>query len=290
MERFARKEFFEENSINLKIDEKPINYSIIIGNDILNQEYEYIQKCTKAKKFLVVTNTTVKKLYGKYFERENAKFVVLDDGEIFKNIKSYEKIIEEACRFKLQRNDAIIALGGGVVGDLAGFAAATYLRGIDLIQVPTTLLAMVDSSVGGKTGFNNIFGKNLIGAFYQPKLVLSDVSTLKTLDKTQLASGFGEVLKYGFIEKNCGYSKDFNLASYLLDNPQISKNLDDEKMIEVIKTCCNLKAAVVKADEKVNILYMIFSINTEVCKSGYYQYITFFVFCIAKSLYFTVRI
>ena len=167
-----------------------------------------------------------------------------------KNIRSYEKILDKACKIELERKDAIIALGGGVIGDLAGFAAATYLRGIDYIQVPTTLLAMVDSSVGGKTGFNNSFGKNLVGAFYQPKLVFADINTLKTLDKNQLASGFGEVLKYGFIEKNCGLIKDVNFASFLLENTDKILDFDEELIIKIIKTCCEFKSTVVKTDEK----------------------------------------
>ena len=240
----------KQEIIKLKIEEKPVEYPIIIGSGILENIYDYIKKYTKASKFLVVTNPTVKKLYGKYFEKENTSFVVLGDGEIYKDIHSYEKILDKACEIGLERKDAIIALGGGVIGDLAGFAASSYLRGVDFIQVPTTLLAMVDSSVGGKTGFNNRFGKNLVGAFYQPKLVFTDVLTLKTLDKTQLYSGFGEVMKYGFIEKNCGYLKDMNLASYLVDNTDKLRALNEETLINTIKMCCELKAAVVKADEK----------------------------------------
>ena len=240
----------QTETINLKIDRKPIQYPIIIRKNLLEKAYEYIEKYTNAKKFLVVTNTTVKKLYGKYLERENTTFVVLDDGEIFKDIKSYEKILDKACEIGLERKDAIIALGGGVVGDLAGFAAASYLRGVDYIQVPTTLLAMVDSSVGGKTGFNNRFGKNLVGAFYQPKLVLTDINTLKTLGKQQLASGYGEVMKYGFIEKNCGILKDINFASFLFENTDKIQAFDEELIIKIVKTCCELKASVVKADEK----------------------------------------
>ena len=240
----------QTETINLKIERKPAQYPIIIGNKILENVFDYTEKYTAAKKFLVVTNTTVKRLYGKFFEKENTNFVILDDGEIFKNIKSYEKILDKACEIGLERKDGIIALGGGVIGDLAGFAAATYLRGIDYIQIPTTLLAMADSSVGGKTGFNNKFGKNLVGAFYQPKLVLADINTLKTLDKNQLASGFGEVIKYGFIEKNCGLPKDINFASFLFENTDKILTYDEEIMIKIIKTCCECKAAVVRADEK----------------------------------------
>ena len=236
--------------INLKIQEKLKEYPIFIGSDILPQIYEYIEKYTNVSKILVVTNPTVKKLYGKYFEKARTYFAVIEDGEIFKNIKSYEKIIDKACEIGLERKDVIIALGGGVVGDIAGFVAATYLRGVDYIQVPTTLLAMVDSSVGGKTGFNNRFGKNLIGAFYQPKFVFADVNTLDTLDKTQLSSGLGEVMKYGFIEKNCGLPKDYNLATMLLENSDRVLSLEKDLMINIIKICCELKAAVVKADEK----------------------------------------
>ena len=240
----------KQKIINLKIEGKPIEYPIIIGCNMLENIYEYIEKYTKASKILVVTNPTVKKFYGKYFEKENTHFCVIEDGEIYKDIKSYEKILNKACEIGLERSDAILALGGGVIGDLAGFTASSYLRGVDYIQVPTTLLAMVDSSVGGKTGFNNKFGKNLIGAFYQPKLVYTDVSTLKTLDKTQLYSGFGEILKYGFIEKNCGCNNDYNLANFLVENADEILNLNEDKITEVIRICCELKASVVKADEK----------------------------------------
>ena len=240
----------KQETINVKIEGKPVSYPIIIGAEMLNQVYDYIEKYTNAKKILVVTNPTVKALYGRYFNRDNTDFAVIEDGEIFKNIRSYEKILNKACEINLERKDAIIALGGGVIGDLAGFAASTYLRGVNFVQVPTTLLAMVDSSVGGKTGINNYFGKNLVGAFYQPKLVFTDVSTLKTLDKTQLYSGLGEVLKYGFIEKSCGHSKDFNFANYLIENSDKVLNLDMETLTSVIKICCELKSAVVKADEK----------------------------------------
>lgn len=240
----------KQKIINVKIQEKIKEYPIIISSDILMNAWEYIYKYTNAKKFLVVTNPTVKNLYGKFFENENVSYALIEDGEIYKNIKSYEKILNKACEIKLERKDAIIALGGGVVGDMAGFAAATYLRGIDFIQIPTTLLAMVDSSVGGKTGFNNIYGKNLIGAFYQPKLVLSDVSTLKTLDKTQFTSGIGEVLKYGFIEKSCKYPKDLNFATFLLENTDKILAFDEEILIDIVKICCELKTTVVKADEK----------------------------------------
>ena len=240
----------KQEVINVKMEEKTKTYPIIIGSDILSNVWEYILKYTNAKKFLFVTNSTVKNFYGKFFERENAYFALIEDGEIYKNIHSYEKIIDRACEIKLERKDAIIALGGGVIGDMAGFAAATYLRGIDYIQIPTTLLAMVDSSVGGKTGFNNVYGKNLIGAFYQPKLVISDVSTLKTLDKIQFTSGLGEVLKYGFIEKSCKYPKDLNFATYMLENTDKILMADEEIITRIVKICCELKAIVVKADEK----------------------------------------
>ena len=240
----------KQEVINLKFESKKREYPIIIGVDFLKDAYDYIKKYTKATKFLVVTNPNIKKIYGKYFEKTDTSFVIIDDGEINKNIRSYEKIIDKACEIELERTDAIIALGGGVIGDMAGFAAATYLRGIDYIQIPTTLLSMVDSSVGGKTGFNNRFGKNLIGAFYQPKLVLTDVSTLKTLDKHQFLSGMGEVIKYGFIEKNCKCQKDYNLATFILENTNKILDYDENILINIIKICCELKAAVVREDEK----------------------------------------
>ena len=160
------------------------------------------------------------------------------------------KILDKALEIKLERKDAIIALGGGVIGDMAGFAAAIYQRGIDFIQIPTTLLAQVDSSVGGKVAVNHKLGKNMLGAFYQPKLVLSDTNVLKTLDERQFKTGLSEVIKYAFIEKTCNAEENYNLYEFLKENKEKICKRDTKALKELITICCKLKSAVVNQDEK----------------------------------------
>lgn len=229
------------------------SYPIEIGSQILGKASTYIKKATKAKKLLIVTNETV---FGLYYQKIVANLkdfeiekVVLKDGEKFKNISSLQKIWDTALKFKLERKDAMIALGGGVIGDITGFAAATYLRGINFIQIPTTLLAQVDSSVGGKVAINHPLGKNMLGAFYQPKLVLIDTATLKTLPERELKTALGEVLKYAFIEKSCGCSENLNLFEFLKENKTAIYNLDTIILEKLVTYCCQLKAAVVMQDE-----------------------------------------
>ena len=169
-----------EQKVNIP-EKQAYSYDILIGQNLLENADEIIKKYTKANKFLIVTNETVAKLYMSNIIIKNSAWLILEDGEEYKNIENYKLILDTAVEHKLERNDCIIALGGGVTGDLTGFAAASYMRGCDFIQIPTTLLAQVDSSVGGKVAINHEHGKNLIGAFYQPKLVLTDISVLKTL-------------------------------------------------------------------------------------------------------------
>ncbi|MDD3012775.1 MAG: 3-dehydroquinate synthase [Candidatus Gastranaerophilales bacterium] len=232
-------------------------YPIIIGENLLKDSGTFIKNHTKAQKVLVVTNKTVYSLYGETVKESLNKesieydFFILEDGEKYKNIESLEALWQKALELKLERKDAIIALGGGVTGDLTGFVAATYLRGIDFIQIPTTLLAQVDSSVGGKVAVNHKLGKNLIGAFYQPKLVLSDINTLSTLSVEELKVGLAEVIKYGFIEKSCNLLElNFNFINYLETKKDKIFALDLQTMSELIAYCCKLKARVVKQDEK----------------------------------------
>lgn len=223
-------------------------YPIFINSDqsLENQ----IQTYTKANKLLVVISEKVNKLYGKKLEFKNSIKFVLKDGEEQKNFKNYQKILNCALKNKLERKDAIVAIGGGVVGDIAGFAASTYLRGIDFIQIPTTLLACVDSSVGGKTAVNTDFGKNLVGTFYQPKAVFCDLNFLDTLDERQFKTGLAEVLKYAFIEKSCPLTKDTSFFDFLAQNINKILERNKETLEQVIKTCLELKASVVIADEK----------------------------------------
>lgn len=197
----------------------------------------------------VVTCKTVNNLYGRHLKKVLEKlglkytFIVLPDGEKVKSPEYLSQLYDDLVKNRFERSDFIIAFGGGVIGDLAGFAASTYLRGINLIQIPTTLLADVDSSVGGKTGINHSGGKNLIGSFYQPKCVIIDTDFLGTLDGRELKNGFSEVIKYGAI-------LDKDLFQYLEEN--IAKILwaDKESLVHIIQKSCGLKAYVVGRDEK----------------------------------------
>ncbi|MDD3150868.1 MAG: 3-dehydroquinate synthase [Candidatus Gastranaerophilales bacterium] len=242
--------------IEIKIpQEKSKNYPIIIGSNLLENAFSLIKQNTKAKKFLIVTDENVDRLYYdkfiKNFDNEAiVQKIVLPAGESSKSFENYKLILDKALEFKLERKDAIIALGGGVVGDISGFAAATYLRGIDFIQVPTTLLAQVDSSVGGKVAINHFAGKNLIGAFYQPKLVLADINSLKTLPIRELKTGLAEVLKYAFIEKTASLTKTSDFMEFLSNNKKNVYDLDIEIISQIIEYSCKLKADVVSQDEK----------------------------------------
>jgi len=178
------------------------SYPILIGDGLLDQSAIYAPYLGKGR-LVIVTNDVVAPLYLERVERAIGAMVgttiVLPDGEEHKNLAAIEKIYNTLMQGKFDRNTTLVALGGGVVGDITGFAAATYQRGINFIQVPTTLLAQVDSSVGGKTGVNHPLGKNMIGAFYQPKCVVVDTQVLTTLPDREIKAGLAEVLKYGLI-------------------------------------------------------------------------------------------
>ena len=237
--------------VDVKISaKKEYSYPIFIGDNLLNNAYDYISKYTNASKYLVVTNETVYSLYGELLKSDSSEFLILPDGEIYKNMDMLNRILDKALDNKLERKDAIIALGGGVIGDMAGFAASIYQRGIDFIQVPTTLLAQVDSSVGGKVAVNHSSGKNMIGAFYQPKLVLADTSTLKTLDDRQFKTGLSEVLKYAFIEKSCNADRDYKFIEFLKFYKNEIIQRESHVLNDLITICCSLKAAVVNQDER----------------------------------------
>ena len=225
-------------------------YPIYIDNESISVLSERINQETLGKKRLFVISEKVYRLYKSELNFNKTEIFVLKDGEKQKNIHNFEKIINKAIKLKLSRKDIIIAIGGGVVGDMAGFVAATYMRGIDFIQVPTTLLACVDSSVGGKTAIDMPMGKNFVGAFYQPKAVYINLNFLKTLDEKQYKSGFGEVIKYAFIEKSCRFSEYFNLFDLLNQNVDKYTMRDNEFLAKIIKICLELKASVVRMDEK----------------------------------------
>ena len=213
----------------------------------LNQE---IYELTRSQKRLVVMS---KKVYDLYFNELNFsedEVFVLKDGEKEKNIKNYLKIMKRAIDMGLTRNDVLIAVGGGVVGDITGFVASTYMRGIDFIQVPTTLLSAVDSSVGGKTAIDFAEAKNIVGTFYQPKKVFININFLKTLDKRQFMSGLGEVLKYAFIEESCNFKMPLYLFEFLTLGCEKILEKEPITIIRMIEYSLNLKIAVVNQDEK----------------------------------------
>ena len=234
--------------VNIQSAQK--KYPIFINNhdleNLSNEIFEYLN----SKNYIVVISKKVYKLYSQILNFPKEKIFILKDGESEKNIKNYAKILDFAFKNHLTREDAIIAIGGGVVGDLSGFAASTYMRGIKYIQVPTTLLACTDSSVGGKTAINTIYGKNLVGTFYQPHAVFINVNFLKTLDIRQFKSGLGEVVKYAFIEKSCECNEELNLMNFLNANVQSILNKDILVLYELIKMCIKLKISVVNQDEK----------------------------------------
>ena len=237
-------------NLEVKIDGKNIAYPIFIEQDNIENLKTKIHKYLNCEKSLVVISEKVNKLYGKTLGFNKEEIFVLKDGEKEKNFKNYKKILEKAMQIGLTRKDAIIAIGGGVAGDIAGFAASTYMRGIDYIQVPTTLLACVDSSVGGKVAIDTSYGKNLVGCFYQPKAVFINLNFLKTLDERQYKTGLGEVVKYVFIEKSCMCKDELNLANFINENTSkiLSKNLST--LEQLIVNCIKLKISVVEQDEK----------------------------------------
>ncbi len=223
------------------------SYPIHIGSHLLNQA-DLILPHLKRKNVAIVTNTTVAPLYLESVSRtlRNAGVTVLEiilpDGEAYKNTETLNLIYDALLKNRCERSTTLIALGGGVIGDLTGYAAATYLRGVPFIQIPTTLLSQVDSSVGGKTGINHPLGKNMIGAFYQPKLVLADIDTLQTLPARELSAGMAEVIKYGLI-------RDADFFDWLEVNTKKLMKLDEAAISNAIYRSCQNKAEVVAADE-----------------------------------------
>jgi len=222
------------------------SYPIYIGDGLLAQS-DLLKSHIAGKQVLIVTNETVAPLYLDQVVSTLSGFqvttVILPDGEKYKNLEVLNRIFDQLLTKKHNRSTTLLALGGGVVGDMTGFAAASYQRGVNFIQLPTTLLAQVDSSVGGKTGVNHSQGKNMIGAFYQPEAVIIDTSTLASLPERELKAGFAEVIKYGLI---C----DENFFAWLQLNYQSVLNLDSDALIYVIEQSCRNKAEVVAQDER----------------------------------------
>ncbi len=223
-------------------------YPIHIGAGLLS-DARLLAPHLEQPRAAVVTNTTVAPLYLRQLSEAlraqgvEAISIVLEDGERYKDWATLNLIYDALLERRCDRKTTLIALGGGVVGDLAGFAAATYMRGIPFLQVPTTLLAQVDSSIGGKTGINHPLGKNMIGAFYQPRLVLADTAVLKTLPPRELSAGLAEVIKHGLI-------RDEAFVAWLEQNVEKLLACDAEALAHAVRRCCEIKAAVVAEDER----------------------------------------
>jgi 3-dehydroquinate synthase len=222
------------------------SYPIFIGPKLLSDRGIW-DAYLPSRQVLIVTNTTIAPLYLETIEKALAPRrvtkAILPDGEQYKTLQTFSNIIDALVEQRLNRDAAIVALGGGVIGDMAGFAAACYQRGIDYVQVPTTLLAQVDSSVGGKTAINHPQAKNMVGAFYQPKLVLADTSTLRTLPDREYRAGLAEIVKYGFIY-------DVKFLEWLELNVDALNARDESALIHAIRRSCEIKAEVVSIDER----------------------------------------
>lgn len=229
----------------LTVDLGSRSYPIYIGNNLLTNR-SLLDPHIASKQVLVVSNDTVAPIYLETLlstlEGYNSYSVVLQDGEQYKSLETLNQIFDSALQNKLNRQLTIIALGGGVIGDMAGFAAACYQRGVNFIQIPTTLLSQVDSSVGGKTAVNHALGKNMIGAFYQPQCVLADTSTLGTLPERELSAGLAEVIKYGVI-------RDTAFFDWLEINMEALLERDNDALSYAIEVSCRNKAEIVEQDE-----------------------------------------
>ncbi|MFX4263363.1 3-dehydroquinate synthase [Pelotomaculum propionicicum] len=234
--------------ITVRVDLGSRSYNIYIGSGILGGLGSWVREISSGDKALLVSNRKVFDLYGEIVSKSLASggFEVIcgemGDGEEYKNLDMLEKLCDTAFNHKMDRRCPVVALGGGVVGDTAGLAAAVYLRGVPFVQVPTTLLAQVDSSVGGKVAVNHPGGKNIIGAFYQPGLVVADMATLQTLPLREIKSGLAELIKYGVIS-------DAGFFNWLEENTVKLLSLDEEALAHAAAVACRTKARVVEADE-----------------------------------------
>jgi len=233
----------------VQIDLGDRSYPILIGGQLLADAGTWAPQANRKATALVVTNVTVQPLYAAtladalapHFAR--VRTLALPDGEVYKDLAHLNLIFDELLGQEADRNTVLYALGGGVVGDMTGFAAACYMRGVPFVQVPTTLLAQVDSSVGGKTAVNHPLGKNMIGAFYQPQQVVCDLGVLDTLPDREMSAGLAEVIKYGA-------SIDIEFLGWLEQNIAALRARDRAALTHAVRRCCEIKAQVVGADEK----------------------------------------
>ena len=240
-------EQFSGKIVNVDLGER--SYPIYIGSGILDQLGPYYVQHCGAKRAIVITDENVEPLYGATVLKSlqdtelEVHLLSVPAGEKSKRMAVVEMLYDRLFDLAVERSDTIIALGGGVIGDLAGFVAATFKRGLNYVQAPTSLLAMVDSSIGGKTGINHPRGKNMIGAFHQPRMVFADVATLKTLPERELGCGLAETVKHGII-------RDAQFFGQLERQHQAVLELDRKLMVELVERNCQIKAAVVEADER----------------------------------------
>ena len=233
----------------LSIDLGERSYDILIGSGLRKRAGEFLKAVLKPSRIVIITHPSINDLYGEEVA-ENfvaqgwaTDIIEVPEGESSKNLGQAEKIYDHLLELNCDRKSVLVALGGGVIGDLVGFVAATYQRGIPFVQVPTTLLSQVDSSVGGKTAVNHPKGKNMIGAFYQPRLVVADLETLRTLPQKEYRAGLAEIVKYGVIA-------DARLFEFLETNYKKILNLDSGCLSHIIEVSCAIKARVVEKDEK----------------------------------------
>ncbi len=251
----------KDRSLKIDFEKKSSGYEIVIGSDLLSNCGIWARKSLgrDAAKIIIASNPTVFDLYGKQVEQSlrasgfEVSHFLMKDGERHKNMRTAESALATFAEKQLSRTDAVVALGGGVVGDLAGFASAIYLRGISFLQIPTTLLSMIDSSVGGKTGVNSAFGKNQIGAFHQPKGVLIDTATLKTLPARELTAGFYEAIKQGAVANKglFGQTADFLLNFQIANFRYLcSRNELEFRLSDLIAAQIAFKAQIVSGDER----------------------------------------
>ena len=233
----------------VEVDLGKRTYPIHIGPGIINHAQEYIGEIIKGRHVVIIVDEAIRDHHLTALSNaiedtiQKLDVVTVPSGEASKSIATFGAVIEDILSLNVDRNVLLIALGGGVIGDLVGFVAASLLRGVNFIQVPTTLLAQVDSSVGGKTGINAKAGKNLIGAFHQPLAVLADTDTLKTLPIREVRAGYAEVAKYGLL----GDAKFFE---WLEENLEDVLSLQDDCLVEAVARCCRAKAMIVAEDEK----------------------------------------
>lgn len=241
----------------LHVDLGERSYPIFIGQSLISNP-ELIRPYVQGTQVLIVTNTTVAPLYLEQVEQTFADYevrvAVLPDGEEYKNLEILNKIFDVAIANRFDRKCTFVALGGGVIGDMAGYAAASYQRGVNFIQIPTTLLSQVDSSVGGKTGVNHPFGKNMVGAFHQPECVVIDTDVLSTLEDRELSAGLAEVIKYGLIT-------DYPFFEWLEQHMDDLIGRDSVALTEAIERSCQNKAKIVALDEKESGMRALFNLG-----------------------------